>query len=464
MPEQEDEPSFVPLRSQSQQQQQEDEVAMPVTLATEQELCQYEKFLDVSLEPCKVLSKGQKKMISQNVAELDSSDISLWATLKNQKAKTPLPRGCKVFLMEIFAGAAVLTSMALSRGLAVAAPIDILLDGTDLLKESVRREIDRHIDEQDPYCLTFAPVCGPWSSWSRLNSAKNEQTAADIALQRDLWYPCLRWMRGVIQRRLKRGRKVLVENPWGSELWSTLCMDKLIQEAPLDMESGEAVELVRGDQCQFGLVDRDNGYPHLKPTGFLTASAAVKRNVNLRCPGDHWHQQLEGGSRTKHAQEWPKKLCKAIIDGFLEEMHTRTVYAAFEDAHHEEQLHETNYDLGSFDYIHDEKDMGRFGSTSAVVDERELHRQEMLEEKPPDTDVMEVEAERKRKWLRAPREVRVALRRLHCMLGHSSNSTMVQMLRTAGASGGALEACKHFACETCKKREPVKRPPTRRPP
>ena len=230
-PKQEDEPSFVPLRSQSQQQQPEDEVEMPVALASEQELCQYEKFLDVSLEPCKVLSKGQKKMISQNVAELDSSDISLWATLKNQKAKTPLPRGCKVFLMEIFAGAAVLTSMALSHGLSVAAPIDILLDGTDLLKESVRKEIDRHIDEQDPYCLTFAPVCGPWSSWSRLNSAKNEQTAADIALQRDLWYPCLRWIRSVIQRRLKRGRKVLVENPWGSELWSTLCMDKLIQEA-----------------------------------------------------------------------------------------------------------------------------------------------------------------------------------------------------------------------------------------
>ncbi len=191
-------------------------------------------------------------------------------------------------------------------------------------------------------------------------------------------------------------------------------------------------------------MDRENSYPHLKPTGFLTASAAVKRNVGLRCQGDHWHQQLEGSNRTKRAQEWPSKLCRAIIDGFLEEMHTRTVYAAFEESHHEEQLQETSYDLGNFDYVQDEKDLGKLGSTSAAIDDGELHRQEMLEERPASQEVMELETER-RTWLRAPREVRVALRRLHCMLGHSSNTSMIQMLRTAGASGGALEARKQSA-------------------
>ena len=65
--------------------------------------------------------------------------------------------------MEIFAGAAVLTSMAMAMGLPVAAPIDIKLDGTNLLDPKVRNEIEAHIDAQDPYCVTFAPVCGLWT-------------------------------------------------------------------------------------------------------------------------------------------------------------------------------------------------------------------------------------------------------------------------------------------------------------
>lgn len=64
-------------------------------------------------------------------------------------------------------------------------------------------------------------------------------------------------------------------------------MDKLIQEAPRDEESGERLELIRGDQCEFGLVDLDSGLPHQKPTGFLTASAGVKESLSRRCSGLH---------------------------------------------------------------------------------------------------------------------------------------------------------------------------------
>ena len=57
---------------------------------------------------------------------------SLWATLQDSKQHTPLPRGCKVFLMEIFAGAAGLTSMAMSMGLSVAAPVEEGISGTTI--------------------------------------------------------------------------------------------------------------------------------------------------------------------------------------------------------------------------------------------------------------------------------------------------------------------------------------------
>ena len=74
---------------------------------------QHETYVAVEEETRKTLSKGQRKFLEQSVEEIQASDVSLWATLKNKKAQTPLPRGCKTFLMEIFAGAAVLTSMAM---------------------------------------------------------------------------------------------------------------------------------------------------------------------------------------------------------------------------------------------------------------------------------------------------------------------------------------------------------------
>ena len=133
--------------------------------------------------------------------------------------------------------------------------------------------------------------------------------------------------------------------------------------------------------------------------------------------------------------------------------------AAFEEASQQETLVEA-YDLGSFDMIQDEKDVGRSVDLPGRISNEELHRQEAWEEAPSPVELMEVETERKAKWLRAPREVRIALRRLHCMTGHGSTSSMIQMLRTAGASSQVLEVCRHFSCETCKKRQKVQRPPT----
>ena len=366
--------------------------------------------------------------------------------------------------MEVFAGAAVLTSMALNMQLPVATPVDLNLDGTNLLDPKVRNQLDEEIDRLDPYLLTFAPVCSPWGSWSRLNMAKNEETAINIMAERDAWYPCLCWIRRTIKRRLARGRKVLLENPWGSEIWSTLCLRKLVEEAPADAESGELLEVVRGDQCAFGLRDHWTGDLHMKPTGFMTAPGPIKERLQQRCSGDHFHQPLEGSDRTKRASQWPEALCKAMICGALEDLQHRTVHAAFQDASHEEEGYE-EYNFGTLDAVVDKMDEG---SAVSVVpekhDEHELVRQEMMKEVDSPVKLAEIEMERKRKWLRAPREVRVALRRLHHMIGHGSNSAMQQLLRTAGASTESCEAARHFACETCRKRQQVQRPPVVRPP
>ena len=334
-----------------------------------------ENYLSIEDVPRKTLTRGQKKALDQGRKGVIESDISMWSTLSGDRRLTPLPKGCKVFLMEIFAGAAVLTSMALSMQLPVATPVDLNLDGTNLLDPKVRAQIDEEIDRLDPYLLTFAPVCSPWGAWSRLNMAKNEETAMQILEERDAWYPCLCWIRRVAKRRLAKGRKILVENPWGSELWSTICFRKLIEEAP-DAESGELLEVVRADQCAYGLRDHWTNELHMKPTGFMTASKPIKERLQLRCTGDHIHQPLEGSDRTKRASQWPEALCEAMILGALEDLQHRTVHAAFYDASQEEEPYE-EYNFGSLDAVIDKADEG---SAVAVIpekhDQHELERQE----------------------------------------------------------------------------------------
>ena len=162
------------------------------------------------------------------------------------------------------------------------------------------------------------------------NMTRGEDIMNNILAQRDTWYPVLQWMSRLIKRQLARGRKVLCENPWGSELWATLCMDnKLIRGEFRDQETQSKLELVRGDLCEFGLRDRINGPPHMKPTGFLTASDPVKVRLQRRCSGLHAHQPLEGSGRTRAAQQWTSELCKAIFLGFLDELEERTLCVAF---------------------------------------------------------------------------------------------------------------------------------------
>ena len=366
-----------------------------------------------------------------------------------------------MFLMEIFAGAALLTALAMDMGLAVATPVDLKLDGTDLLKPSVRAALEAEIIEKDPFVMTFSPVCTSYGPWSNLNMSKSPELKEKIMTDREAWYPFLQWLRKIVQHRLKRGRKVLIENPWTSALWDTYSMRRLMEAELYDEETREFLELIRGDQCQFGLHDRHNGLPHMKPTGFMTASAPVKKRLHRLCNHLHEHQALEGGNRTRHAQEWPKQLCQAILDGFLEELEDRTMEVSFYTEDLQERHEEM--DLGLLDGISDDRDLAPARDLRPDhLNQGELERQELMEEKPPDTGGFEMsrEHDRRIKWLKVPRSTRLALRRLHNMTGHSPVSGMLQLLRTACASPGVIEACKHFACESCRKTAKVDRPNT----
>ena len=64
------------------------------------------------------------------------------------------------------------------------------------------------------------------------------------------------------------------------------------------------------------------------------------------------------------------------------------------------------------------------------------------------------------KWNRVPRELRLALRRVHVNLGHARLPDMLRCLRISRASEAAIRACKLFRCKECPRRLEPKIPRT----
>ena len=59
------------------------------------------------------------------------------------------------------------------------------------------------------------------------------------------------------------------------------------------------------------------------------------------------------------------------------------------------------------------------------------------------------EAERQRKWTALPRELKLAVKRIHVNLGHASVPAMLRALRITKASDTAIKAVRLFRCEDC---------------
>ena len=288
----------------------------------------------------------------------------------------------------------------------------------------------------------------------------------ELEATKALWRPVFKWISRVTRDRLARGRQVLVEHPWSSEAWNDTDLYNLLQEAPQDAATAEPFQAVRADQCQFGLRDSRSGLPHLKPTGFATATAALKYKLNSRCPGDHYHQVLEGGDRCRKAQDWPRELCVSIVEGFMESMDHSYTKAAFPaEAEMEQDMDYNN--LGSIDGIYDDNDLAIIDNSNLEAnrldEQREIEREEGP---PPPHEALESEAlqQRRQRWRQLPYTQRVALRRLHTMTGHASASAMKRLLRTAGADPKAIAALDHFRCPVCENtKTPAPTPATKMP-
>ena len=417
----------------------------------------------------RAMSKQQGDRVDSGLRDVASKDKHLWNQLSSKEKRrrhTLLPRGCKTFLLEVFAGVAMLSHIASNDfGFPISHPVDIRYDPNfDLTTAKGRRNVEEIIDRDDPYAITFSPVCTPWSPWMHMTLPHKMD---ELEATKALWRSVFKWIGKVTRDRLARGRQVLVEHPWSSEAWNDTDLYNLLQEAPQDAATAEPFQAVRADQCQFGLRDPRSGLPHLKPTGFATATEALKYKLNSRCPGDHCHQVLEGGDRCRKAQDWPSELCVAIVEGFMESMDHSYTKAAFPaEAEIEQDLYYNT--LSSIDGIYDDNDLAAIDNTnletSRLDEQREVEREEGPP--PPPHEALESEALRqwRQRWRQLPYTQRVALRRLHTMTGHASTSAMKRLLRTAGADTKAIAALDHFRCPVCENTKmPAPTPATKLP-
>ena len=111
----------------------------------------------------------------------------------------------------------------------------------------------------------------------------------------------------------EQGLYFLFEHPWTATSWE----NEQVQEI-WDLHG---VQRVKGDMCQFGMVQHEGGeeVSVKKPTGFMSNSPKICERLRKLCPGKHKHISLTGG-RAKIAEIYPDALCSEILKGVIEQM------------------------------------------------------------------------------------------------------------------------------------------------
>ena len=240
---------------------------------------------------------GYSKLLSANQSVLSRClDFEEDDVPKTESIKRPL--AYRFDFVEVFAGAATVTSQVAALGFSVCCPIDLSfsqeldLSHVRVLEWLVHLVVNHYVKSMmlEPPCTTFSIMRRP-ALRSRLApfgfDVSDPQTCmcttlAQRALQ--LLYVC--WVHGVTG---------IVEKPWTS----------LMKHLPSwnAMAEKEHCEIVRCDSCAYGSI-------HLKSFAFMCVWADTQP-ITRRCSGDHEHVQVEG-AHTKKSATYVPQLAEAL--------------------------------------------------------------------------------------------------------------------------------------------------------
>ena len=352
----------------------------------------------------------------------------------------------KVIVSELYSQPRV-SAKAAEMGLQAGSSFD-LKNGYDFNKDVDRCRAWRKLKKERPDLLIVCPPCGPFSQLQSWNYKRMEKGKAMVILGEGVAH--LEFAMKVFEWQVRRGGLALFEHPAGSKAWQE---DSVQRASRL-----EGVRRVVGDQCQFALRVRPEEELNKKATGFLTNSEGIAEELAKRCPGDHEHQPLVGG-RGKGAEEYPPKLCEAIVKGLIKEkshvmmvsMRPQQWVLAEEDEDEAEEIKEDERNLE--DALDEEiEEAGR-------RPEERRRRVEGQEEDVEEEDEGEAPLHVQRG---VSEEDKCLIRKLHINLGMPKQRRLRQSFEDVKSPRRGVEVYvqKEFNCELCKSQ---KKPELNRP-
>ena len=190
-----------------------------------------------------------------------------------------------------------------------------------------REKARRLLRQQKPLFLIGSPVCTRWCSWQALNDAKRDPDVVRRDKVRALVH--LDFVNQLYRDQVVDGRFFLHEHPNGASSWEEECVQATMRLP--------GVERVKGDQCQYGQevqFGEYKGQPVKKPTGFMSNAPQLLKRLSRTCRGSGGacsrprggEHALCSGRTARDAARYSKSLCRAIINGMIDEMHVRGIW------------------------------------------------------------------------------------------------------------------------------------------
>ena len=190
--------------------------------------------------------------------------------------------------------------------------------GQDIYDAKSRRLVMALIDYLEPEDVLVSWPCKFWSSWQRLNMARNEAAYERVMTGRAEGRVYLKLFRKIWRRQTRRGRHCTSENPFGSScfLGSGFFSNSFNRVAWwCDMDQrGTGLSPPYGDKTQ----------RHTKRTCFVTTRPELRDPLGpLKCDEvcrlTYDHVPLSGSwpgrNLTSWAEDYPKALARLLCDG-----------------------------------------------------------------------------------------------------------------------------------------------------
>ena len=185
----------------------------------------------------------------------------------------------------------------------------------DFSLEAKRIEATEIVEQQKPMMLIGSPMCTPYSALQALNKHKKSQKDIDEMMTKAKVH--MDFVCSLYKLQLDGGRYFLHEHPATATSWELPCIKEILYR--------DGVDITVGDQCQYGQKNKF-GEPLKKSTKWMSNSREVLRSLGKRCKGKGGKCSAGGthgqclGEAAKQAAVYPFKLCKAILEGFRNQL------------------------------------------------------------------------------------------------------------------------------------------------